>query len=208
MEDLVVPGNFPEEVTFYFGSQTGTAEKYCKALEEEASKIGIQSPITMDFEQFEADTFKNHKLVIICAATHYEGDPCDNTKKFFKWVRESLKTKDNTLLKGVKFTIFGLGDTSYEQYNYIGRYFDKSLEEMGAERVFKYGEGNAEKNSTEDDFNEWKANMWKELFEHYASSETIEEKTTMLTRKLSFEKEKSQRFDSDKPYKIEYPLMV
>jgi sulfite reductase alpha subunit-like flavoprotein len=51
----------------------------------------------------------------MCAATHYEGDPCDNTKKFFKWIRDQKKIKDNKdLLKGMKFTVFGLGDTSYE----------------------------------------------------------------------------------------------
>ena len=32
LEDLVVPGNFPKELVFYFGSQTGTAEKFCGYL--------------------------------------------------------------------------------------------------------------------------------------------------------------------------------
>lgn len=58
--------------------------------------------------------FTKHSVIIICAATHYEGDPCDNTKKFYKWLKEQRKTKDNTLLKGIKFAVFGLGDTSYE----------------------------------------------------------------------------------------------
>jgi hypothetical protein len=34
------------------------------------------------------------------------------------------------------------------------------LEELGAERVYKYGEGNAEGNHTEDDFNAWKNELW------------------------------------------------
>ena len=107
--------------------------------------------------------------MIVCAATHYEGDPCDNTKKFFKWLREQRKTIDKDLMKGQKFTIFGLGDTSYEQYNFISKHFNESFEMFGGERVYKYGEGNAEGNKTEDDFNEWKAELWKQLFEYYAS---------------------------------------
>ena len=38
LEDLVASSNFPE-VVFYFGSQTGTAEKFCGILEQEAQKI-------------------------------------------------------------------------------------------------------------------------------------------------------------------------
>lgn len=34
-DDLVVPGNFPE-LTIYFGSQTGTAEKFANQLDQEA----------------------------------------------------------------------------------------------------------------------------------------------------------------------------
>jgi sulfite reductase alpha subunit-like flavoprotein len=39
----------------------------------------------------------------------------------------------------------------------MGKLFNETLEELGAERIYKYGEGNAEGNHTEDDFNEWKS---------------------------------------------------
>lgn len=39
--------------------------------------------------------------MIVIAATHYEGDPCDNTKRFFKWLKEKRKDPDPTLMKGV-----------------------------------------------------------------------------------------------------------
>jgi NADPH-ferrihemoprotein reductase len=67
----------------------------------------------------------------------------------------------------MKFTVFGLGDTSYEQYNFIGKTFNEALELLGGERIYKYGEGNAEGNHTEDNFNEWKAEFWVELIKHY-----------------------------------------
>lgn len=70
-------------------------------------------------------------------------------------------------MKDLKFTVFGLGDTSYEQYNNIGKFFNEGFEELGGERIFKYGEGNAENNKTEDDFNEWKCLIWKEIVEYY-----------------------------------------
>lgn len=60
---------------------------------------------------------------------------------------------------------------------------------MGADRIYKYGEGNAEGNKTEDDFNEWKTNLWKEIFDEYAKSETVTQRKNSLT--IALEKHES-----------------
>lgn len=39
IEQLSVPLSFPNEVVFYYGTQTGTAEKFCGVLEQEAQTI-------------------------------------------------------------------------------------------------------------------------------------------------------------------------
>ena len=39
------------------------------------------------------------------------------------------------------FQVFGLGNKTYEHYNAMGRFVDKRLEEMGANKVFEKGEG-------------------------------------------------------------------
>ena len=39
LKNLVVPSNFPKSAKFYFGSQSGTAEKLCQILEEEANQL-------------------------------------------------------------------------------------------------------------------------------------------------------------------------
>ena len=83
-------------------------------------------------------------------------------------MKEQRKQKDTTLVKGMKYTVFGLGDTSYELYNLMGKEVNEALAELGAERIYKYGEGNAEGNKTEDDFNEWKLDLWKEICDEYA----------------------------------------
>lgn len=51
MDTLIIPGNFPELV-FYFGSQTGTAEKFANQLDEEAHYIGVESSKVIDFNNF------------------------------------------------------------------------------------------------------------------------------------------------------------
>ena len=49
-----MPGNFPE-VVFYFGSQTGTAEKFAYALDEEAHFLGVEKSRVIDFNNFDPE---------------------------------------------------------------------------------------------------------------------------------------------------------
>jgi len=37
--------------------------------------------------------------------------------------------------------VFGLGNKTYEHYNSMGKFVDKKLEDLGAERVFELGLG-------------------------------------------------------------------
>jgi len=37
--------------------------------------------------------------------------------------------------------VFGLGNKTYENFNSMGKFVDKKLEELGAERVFELGLG-------------------------------------------------------------------
>ena len=183
LKELVVPMSLPE-VKVYFGSQTGTAEKLAGVLDEEAHLLGIPKLDVVDFNNFSEEEFGKHKLVLVCVATHYEGDPCDNTRNFHKWFKKLLKAKGKPF-EGMKYAIFGLGDTSYEQYNEMGVQFDEGFAKLGAERLYKLGDGNAETFSTEDDFNKWKEDLWKTIFDYYAKFESQEDKSKALIRRKS-----------------------
>lgn len=55
----------PIEISFYFGSQTGTAEKFSKTLQEECRKyLGVLGNI-IDMEDFDKDEFKESDLNIM-----------------------------------------------------------------------------------------------------------------------------------------------
>ena len=66
----------------------------------------------------------------------------------------------------------------------IGKQINEGLAELGAERIYKYGEGNAEGNKTEDDFNEWKLELWKEVLDFYARTQTKLERNSSMTVQL------------------------
>lgn len=65
--------------------------------------------------------------------------------------------------------MFGLGDTAYEHFNAVGKFLDQTLEKMGGQRVWRFGEGNSENLMTEEQFEEWKHDLWTGLAEHYRS---------------------------------------
>ena len=58
LTELQVPGNVPP-VTLYFGSQTGTAEKFCATLNEEADMLDMKSTV-IDFNDFTEEEFLKH----------------------------------------------------------------------------------------------------------------------------------------------------
>lgn len=70
-------------------------------------------------------------------------------------------------MKGKHFAIFGLGDSSYELYNEMGKHFDASFEKLGGIRAHELGAGNAETHSTEEDFHNWSAPLWEKLIAIY-----------------------------------------
>lgn len=78
-------------------------------------------------------------------ATYGEGDPTDNAQSLHEYL-----TNNECDLSGLHYAVFGLGNKTYEHFNEIGKFFDRRLEELGAERVFELGLGDDDANLEED----------------------------------------------------------
>ena len=70
--------------------------------------------------------------------------------------------REFTLLTGLKFAVFGLGNRQYEHYNAMGRLTNTRLAELGGTPVYKYGEGDDD-GTLEEDFDGWKDDLWAGL---------------------------------------------
>ncbi|CAI5759352.1 unnamed protein product [Candida verbasci] len=144
-----------------YGSQTGTAEDYCNKLSKELSaRFGLKT-MAADFADYDWDNFGDISediLTIFILATYGEGEPTDNALEFFEWLDNEADT-----LSTLKFTVFGLGNSTYEFFNAVGRKVDQKLEEKGAERFAEYGEGDDGKGSLDEDYLAWKDNLFDSL---------------------------------------------
>jgi cytochrome P450 / NADPH-cytochrome P450 reductase len=98
--------------------------------------------------------------VIITAS--YEGEPADNAGRFVEW----MKSMHGEEIKGVKFGLFGCGNTDWvTSYQRIPKLIDRVFEERGAERLIDLGEGNAASDDFFEAFDSWEMRLWETLAE-------------------------------------------
>lgn len=151
----------------FFGSQTGTAEGLAARLAKEGrTRFGLKTMIA-DLEHYDynnLDQVTNDKVVIFVMATYGEGEPTDNATSCYEFISsdEPPFTGVNPL-ENLNYAAFGLGNHTYEHFNFVVRNLTKSLDALGALVVGPVGEGDEGASSTEDDFMAWKESFWATL---------------------------------------------
>lgn len=91
---FVLQDDSREKVTFLFGTQTGTAERFAKELRSELQqRFGDGTRYNViDIEDYShEDLLADEKLVFFMLATYGDGEPTDNAANFFSWVTDAAK---------------------------------------------------------------------------------------------------------------------
>ncbi|CCD24054.1 NADPH--cytochrome P450 reductase NDAI_0C03940 [Naumovozyma dairenensis CBS 421] len=145
-----------------FGSQTGTAEDYAKKFSKELSSKFNLNVLCADLELYDYDTLSelpNNVLVSIFMSTYGEGDFPDGAIPFETF----LTTTGENSLTNLNFSIFGLGNSTYEFYNGAARKVLKYLQSAGGNLLGSIGEGDDATGSTDEDYLTWKESIMAEL---------------------------------------------
>ncbi|XP_063810046.1 NADPH--cytochrome P450 reductase isoform X2 [Pseudophryne corroboree] len=159
-----------KNIVVFYGSQTGTGEEFANRLAKDAHRYGMRG-MSADPEEFEMADLRRlteieNSLAVFCMATYGEGDPTDNAQDFYDWLQEA-----DVDLSGLKYAVFSLGNKTYEHFNAMGKYVDKRLEELGAERIFENGMGDDDGN-LEEDFITWREQFWPAVCENFGVEAT------------------------------------
>ncbi|CAK1594712.1 unnamed protein product [Parnassius mnemosyne] len=119
-----------------YGSQTFTAQEVAERVWRKTKALGFRGPVQAMDDYPISLLIHEHFVIFVCSTTG-QGDEPDNMKKFWKFLlRKSLPP--NSLIK-LHFGVIGLGDSSYEKFNFAGKKLHKRLKQLGATPLLDIG---------------------------------------------------------------------
>jgi len=116
--------------TVLYGSQTGhgrrVAEQLGAALERSGHAVRVLNAI-----DYESRELASERLLFVVMSTHGDGDPPDDARALFDF----LRGRRAPALAQLAYAVLALGDSSYPKYCEAGRAIDERLAALGARRL-------------------------------------------------------------------------
>lgn len=93
-----------------------------------------------------------------------QGDTPDSMKVFWRFLLQRNLAKH--WLEGVRYAVFGLGDSGYQKYNFVAKKLDKRLADLGAISIIEKGLGDDQHPSGyEAALDPWMSSLWSLLYQ-------------------------------------------
>ena len=119
-----------DSVLVLYGTVTGNAELLANKLSAALRRAGVAAR-ARDMAHCQPSVLTQASCVLVVTSTYGDGEPPDDATSFWKAV-----VQGNSLdLRGVKFSVLALGNTTYDHFCKCGRDFDAALERHGAIRI-------------------------------------------------------------------------
>lgn len=123
-------------ITILYGSETGTAQDVAEQIWKTAKRKGLETSV-FAMNDYNVQNLDTEKMIVFVVATTGQGDPPNNMRQFWRLLlRKSLPT---TLLSNVKYGILGLGDSSYQKFNFAAKKLNRRLMQLGAKELLPIG---------------------------------------------------------------------
>jgi sulfite reductase alpha subunit-like flavoprotein len=174
------------EIAILYGSQTGTAKFAAEELERELLRYGYLTSLK-SLDEYNFINLPEENFVIFIVATTGYGEPPVNMKNFWNFLMR--KDLPDGSLSNLNYTIFGLGDKSYEKFNSITILLNKRLTNLGAQLIHPVGLGDEQQDfGYETEFDPWLLSLTQGLNDMFGNTLLYNElpyipmyETTVLT---------------------------
>ncbi|KAK5628502.1 hypothetical protein RRF57_004217 [Xylaria bambusicola] len=125
------------KILILYGSETGNSEECAGDIERLARRLHFQT-VLEEMDDVELSDLLQYPFVVFVVSTTGQGELPKNARKFWKSLLR--KRLPPNCFRQLNFTTFGLGDSSYFQYNWAARKLHKRLEQLGAVECLARGE--------------------------------------------------------------------
>lgn len=149
------------KLTILYGSQTGTAQDLAEHIWRESKRYHFTGTV-MSMDKYDVRCLIDEKYVVFVCSTTGQGDDPDNMKSFWKFLlRKSLPANS---LNALNCAVLGLGDSSYEKFNFVAKRLNKRLQQLGANTIISLGLCDDQHDlGASAVYTKWIDDLWKEL---------------------------------------------
>lgn len=144
--EVAAPSEAPA-LTVLYGTESGNSESLADLTVKAANTIGFKAK-AVNMADIKVAKLRDIENLLVIVSTWGEGDPPETATDFY----QDLMAENAPKLVNTRFSVLGLGDTSYEEFCKMGKDFDARLEALGARRIYERVDCDVD---YDDDFDKW-----------------------------------------------------
>ena len=117
-------------------------------------------------DEYEIANLISEKLIIFVVSTTGQGEPPTNMKRFWRFLLR--KNLPSNYLTHLKYAVLGLGDSSYQKFNFAAKKLNKRLAQLGAIELIPIGLADDQHDLGIDAVvNSWVQELWNKISETF-----------------------------------------
>ncbi|WPH02766.1 NADPH-dependent diflavin oxidoreductase 1 [Acrodontium crateriforme] len=155
----------PRTALVLYGSETGNAQDVAEEMGRMTERLRFDTTV-LDMDSIQLRDLVKSTIVIFALSTTGQGEMPQNARSFWRTLLSSALKPG--LLRKVRFSSFGLGDSSYPQFNVAHRMLCGRMSQLGAQLFCERGEGNEQHPEGHSaGFREWIVALKKSLVDRF-----------------------------------------
>lgn len=148
-----------------YGSQTGTAQDVAERVGREGKRRRFRVRV-LAMDSYNTSGLLYEPVVVFVCSTTGQGDEPDNMKKTWRLLLRKSLPPDS--LAPVQFTVLGLGDSSYQRFNFVGKKLYRRVLQLGARPLLPLALADDQHDLGPDAVvDPWLVLLWEELMRLY-----------------------------------------